>query len=312
MKHLKTPLFLFIIMLIATIPFASAEIKNIGNTNYTTWNNMNNGGVVSNQFSGIGGVNTTINEGYWLIDTGYVFLSGSADAKMLIYDSNGTLLFISYQSTFFLTSYGAFVPFYFPNGCTLRDNQTIVFGIVATNYHTEYYYVSGNLYNRYYNSTNSYTDPEDPTGWSTQTNKKPCYLRVGSTSMPINMGGKDNNYGHEESEPTPTPTATESGDGGAGDRIINFTVLIIDFILGDADSLGVGFALILILGLGIIGYKLGGAWGFFAGINLGFIVCFVSALLPIWTIVVLVLLDALMFLGKLPISDNKFSLGGGD
>lgn len=51
----------------------------------------------------------------------------------------------------------------------------------------------------------------------------------------------------------------------------------------------------------LLGWKFAGAWGFFAGLNLGAILCYVilgSSVFPLWGVVALLIVDGLLLFGK--------------
>lgn len=71
----------------------------------------------------------------------------------------------------------------------------------------------------------------------------------------------------------------------------------------------IGLPLAIVLGCAFGCWYMAGAWGFFAGLNVGVIITFVvlgTAYMPLWAVVVIILVDALLLFGKI-----GFSRGGG-
>lgn len=94
--------------------------------------------------------------------------------------------------------------------------------------------------------------------------------------------------------PTPTPTPT---------MLPQITVVsnIIDFLFGtNSGNLGNGFGLLIWIGCAFIGLFLAGknVWGLFVGTNVAFIINVIAGLWGVWTLFLLVLLDAIVLLGK--------------
>jgi hypothetical protein len=94
--------------------------------------------------------------------------------------------------------------------------------------------------------------------------------------------------------PTPTPTPT---------MLPQITVVsnIIDFLFGtNSGNLGNGFGLLVWLGCAFMGLYLAGknVWGLFVGTNVAFIINVIAGLWGVWTLFLLVLLDAIVLLGK--------------
>lgn len=57
-------------------------------------------------------------------------------------------------------------------------------------------------------------------------------------------------------------------------------------------------SLIIVLMAAFLGWKFAGPWGFFAGINLGYIVSVVFGILPLWGMIALLVVDGLLLFGK--------------
>lgn len=90
--------------------------------------------------------------------------------------------------------------------------------------------------------------------------------------------------------PTPTPTATPPADGdtfwntGIGAQIFAFIPTLT--------------SLIVVLLAAFLGWKFAGPWGFFAGINLGYIISVALNILPLWGMIALLVIDGLLLFGK--------------
>lgn len=102
-------------------------------------------------------------------------------------------------------------------------------------------------------------------------------------------------YGDTEDQtpsPTPTPdpeaTATPTPTTPAATADPQITQFIEDFI-------SLIFPLILIAGIAILGAYFVGAWGFLAGLNIGIVLAYLWAGLPLWAVILIVIVDAVAF-----------------
>jgi hypothetical protein len=288
-----------VLVVFSYFPNTSASIITPGNSNSIAWTDMSNAATGTNDLYGIGPINTTIDSGYWGVDYVAAFLSGGAPTKALIYDANGTLIFVSNPYTPNPAA-GAWLNLYFPSGLTLRDNSSINVVLVTEWSNTMYWYTPGNSYSTKYNSTTAttYALPGSVSGFSTSPNKQLVYVRLSSTSYPGNMGGDANDYGQTTATPTPGPTAPPISDFGNG-----ITTLVTLFFGDTPGTVGIGIPLIIIAVCAIASYKMAGAWGFFAGFNIGVILCFVFGILQLWVVIVTIIVDALLLYGKVPASN---------
>lgn len=57
-------------------------------------------------------------------------------------------------------------------------------------------------------------------------------------------------------------------------------------------------SLIVVLIAAFLGWKFAGPWGFFAGINLGYIISVIFNILPLWGMIALLVVDGLLLFGK--------------
>lgn len=57
-------------------------------------------------------------------------------------------------------------------------------------------------------------------------------------------------------------------------------------------------SLIIVLLAAFLGWKFAGPWGFFAGINLGYIISVIFNILPLWGFIALLVVDGLLLFGK--------------
>lgn len=98
--------------------------------------------------------------------------------------------------------------------------------------------------------------------------------------------------------PSPEPTAAPTGHGNWIDNEYSN-----DTSTGYAwleDTLPFFVPLILIAATAILGWCFAGVWGFFAGFNIGAILCYVifPLMFPLWAIVAVIIVDALLLFGK--------------
>jgi len=302
-QHFKKALLILsaVLVIFSCLSTASASVITPGNSNSILWSSMTNAATGENDFWGIGPINTTIDAGYWGVDYVAIFLSGGSPSKALVYDTNGTLIFISNPATPSPAA-GAWVNFYFPSGLTLRENTTINIGVICDWSNTFYIYSPGNSYNGRYNTSAplTYEAPVSVEDFNSIANKQLAYIRLSSTSYPGNMGGEAENYGQTTATPTPGPTAPPVSDFG------NAITTIVALFFGDAPGeVGIGIPLLIIAVCALASYKMAGAWGFFAGFNIGVILCFMFGILELWSVIVIVVVDALMLYGKVSTDREK-------
>lgn len=94
--------------------------------------------------------------------------------------------------------------------------------------------------------------------------------------------------------PTPTPTADPSATAAPPVELTNIWATV-----GSLIQLIVPLMVVVLPAF--FGYKFAGAWGFLAGINIGAILAYVilgATVFPLWGIVVILILDALLLFGK--------------
>lgn len=283
-----------------SLPQASATVNTLGNTYAVGWGM--NGGSSAGVFWGLGAINTTFQDGFWGVNYASVFISGGAPFRWLIFDLNGTLLFLSTTQNLEADhlSTASWHNTYFPSGLTLKDNQSIVIGISCEWTNTIYFgaLVGSNPYFSYYNTTGGNfftTDLDSLGGFSSNPNRFLGYISLSSTSYSGDMGGSGTNYGRTSATPTPGPTVPP--DGGFGNAM---TTIIGLFFGSTPGSVGIGIPLIIIAACALISFKMAGPWGFFAGFNIGVILCFVFNILALWAVIVVIIVDALLLYGKVP------------
>lgn len=289
---------------------SASTTQSLGNLSSGPWGDMSNGGTGTGLFSGTGPVNTTINEGYWELNYGSFFMSGGAPYKFLVYDSNGTLLFVSpikTPPTARLTS-GAWDNVYFPGGLTVRDNQSLIFGVTTAWTNIMYLWYSGNYFGQRYNYTivDLYGNPRDTTfGW-VQDNYL-FYLTMTSIAYPGNMGGNAsgiNEFGinggtivYPSATPTPTAGPTASPTPDVISTILTTTITTNNIML----AIAVGF----IMGCALLGAKFAGAWGFLAGLTVGTGLDYFFGLAPLWFVVLIGIVDAVALIRGMSRGSSK-------
>lgn len=84
--------------------------------------------------------------------------------------------------------------------------------------------------------------------------------------------------------PTPPPSGTDFWETGIGAQIFGFIPTLT--------------SLIVVLFAAFLGWKFAGPWGFFAGINVGYVVSVMFNLLPLWGFIALLVVDGLLLFGK--------------
>lgn len=127
-----------------------------------------------------------------------------------------------------------------------------------------------------YDATNSYASPSNPTDGTNYNSAE--------ISIYLNL------YGIVAATPTPLPTPVPSTDLWTGTWIENIITIILP--------------LALILIPAFLGWKFAKAWGFFAGLNVGVILCYVyGQMVPLWGVIVMVVADGLLLFGKVGMHD---------
>lgn len=105
--------------------------------------------------------------------------------------------------------------------------------------------------------------------------------------------------GQTEAPPgaTPTPTATAGATPTGGNWIDNDYGATNSGITFLTEYMPLFIPLILIMVCGFLGYYFAQGWGFFAGLNVGFILCVTFQYLDIWTMVILAVVDIVFVYG---------------
>lgn len=106
-------------------------------------------------------------------------------------------------------------------------------------------------------------------------------------------------YGQAEAATTPIPTVTASPTASSGNWIDDQYGATNEGIAFLTDYMPVFVPLILILVCGFLGYYFAGAWGFFAGFNIGTILAFTFGYLELWAIVLIAVIDAVLIFGNI-------------
>lgn len=98
-------------------------------------------------------------------------------------------------------------------------------------------------------------------------------------------------YGSNESTSPPvTPTPTP-GPGGI-EQVINSVLPAIT-------------PMFVIFAVAIMGALMAKAWGFFFGFNAGLVISYLTGLIPLWTFVLIIVVDILLFYGRLKLTSAK-------
>lgn len=121
------------------------------------------------------------------------------------------------------------------------------------------------------------------TAWSASTSNELYFIINGDT---VSSGAT----------PTPTPPATTGTTDDFWNGSIGTTL---------TGAIGLILPLLFMFIPAFFFYKFAGAWGFFAGINIGVILSylFIPAMQQVWIIVVLVIVDGLLLFGKVGLHD---------
>lgn len=127
--------------------------------------------------------------------------------------------------------------------------------------------------------------------WSTQAQS--AYSMSENYDMSFSVVGTTETF---EVSPTPTPTG-----GGQAQRTTQLWTLIINVMFGDGTDAN-PFGLFIPLGMAILfcilGAKFAGIIGFIAGLNIAIVLSFLFGLLPLFTIIILLIVDAIYIYGR--------------
>lgn len=216
------------------------------------------------------------------VDMGHAFLRGvdghTAHVKMVILNNDRSILAVSNPVTV-TNSTGTWFTLTFTGTVTItKASNYYALCIIHDGDSNIYpYYAGGLTYSYITDNSNNYGSPVAPAAGDYSIGYKlALYLTL-----------------YEPESPTPTPTGAPTApptDIWSGTWIENV--------------IGIILPLALILIPAFIGWKFAKAWGFFAGLNVGVILCYVyGQMIPLWGVVVMLVVDGLMLFGKLGMHD---------
>lgn len=251
----------------SVIPLGQAAPYNMGcggahSSEYT--------GATSGQYFGVEAASSTAGE----VHLGYAFVYGSGNAKMVIYHyvNASYIVRVGISDVHALNS--------------TEDWKTFTFTTPVTILAASHYYI-GIVFD---GSDGDFGTSASASGALSVQNDVDVGYASPALMFTYDSGGA---YWQiyvtvQDAGATPTPTPAADGstfwDTGLGAQIFGFIPTLA--------------SLIVVLLSSFLGWKFAGPWGFFAGINLGYIISVVFNLLPLWGFIALLVIDGLLLFGK--------------